>query len=186
VAAPRPHLWLASLVVLALAITPTARAAPKRAPVSATPVESHEPEPNAIAITLGGQAGINAYNSFLKVGVGYERWLKKLLWLDVGLTTTVQSSVNAGLCGGVRWWFCRAPGACPFVRAFLELAVLHDSEKGANAVALTPRGGGGIGWFSSPGFGITIEANTGLGIAFGGGVHLAAAVDILVGVEFRF
>jgi hypothetical protein len=183
--APRQHARLVALVALALATGSSAAAAPKR-PVSATPIDSPEPVLNAIAVTLGGQAGISSYNSFLKIGVGYGRWLAKRLWLDVGLATTVQASVNAGLCGGVRWWFCKTPGACPFVRAFLEMAILHDSETGANAFTLTPRGGGGIGWFSSPGFGITIEANTGLGIAFGGGVHLAAAVDILVGVEFRF
>jgi hypothetical protein len=144
-----------------------------------------ESEPDAIWLSLGGQAAIASYSSFLKLGIGYQRWLKSRLWLDLGLTALVQADTNVGLLGGVRWWFGRGPGARPFVRAHLEAALLHDRTAGTG-FALTPRGGGGIGYFPSAGFGLIVEANVGLGMAFADGVHLSAAVDILVGAEFRF
>jgi len=176
----------ASLVLLVSLLVGAGRAsAAPPAEHRAPPVEAAPTEPNAIWLSLGGQAAIQSYNSFLQVGVGYERWLRGSLWLDLGVTALVHVDTNVGFRGGVRWWFRRAPGVCPFVRVLLEAALLHDRAAG-NAVALTPRGGGGITWFSSPGFGLGVEANAGLGVAFGNGAHLAAAIDIVVGMEFRF
>lgn len=170
--------WL--LLWRALDATPAA-AAPHV--ISAAPLM--ESDPNAIWLALGGQAAVESYSSFLKFGIGYERWLKNRLWLDLGLTALVQADTNVGFLGGVRWWFGHSPGARPFVRAHLEAAILHDRTAGTG-FALTPRGGGGIGYFPSAGFGLIVEANVGLGVALAGGVHLAAAIDILVGSEFRF
>jgi hypothetical protein len=141
--------------------------------------------PNSISVLGGGQIKIAQYSTYLKLGVVYARWLADSSWLDLGTTVLVHRETDWALNGGVRWKFSQsATGVRAFVRTVLEIAVLRRDMGSRFVVGV--RGGGGVGYYSSPDFGATVEASICLGPAFGDGVHVASSLDILLGIEFPF
>lgn len=147
------------------------------------PAAAAEPNPNSIWVWAGGQASISEYKSWLKIGAGYARWMAGLTWLELGATALVHVDTNIGLLGGVRWKFGGQSSVRGFVRTDLEIAFLRQAS---THVAIAPRVGGGVAYYSSPGFGLGFEGGFALGPSFGDGVHLASAVDILIGADFAF
>jgi len=137
-----------------------------------------------VSIHAGGQIGIEQYRSAFKLAGVYGYRLGGAAWLDGGLGVLVLRETNLTLDGGVCWRFgMTRSGVRAFVRTDLELGFLFSSR---TKVVLAPRVGGGAAYYSTPGWGATLEANLSIGPAFGDGVHVAAALDIMLGVEFPF
>ena len=163
--------------------------APAQAVSPAEPKPSTESQdetrPNCIAVLAGAQIQITEYDTFLKLGAGYQRFLSGRLWLDLSSTVLVLRYTNWALDGGVRWKFGQTKGGVrAFVRVGGELAVL--AQELATQFVIAARAGGGAGYYSSPGFGMTLEASIALGPAFGDGARFASEVDILLAAEFPF
>jgi hypothetical protein len=170
-------------LLLGLSLTFCSQAmAVKKGPTTQNVLE----RPNSVFILLGGQIQVREYRSFLKIGGGYCRLLGGSTWLDLSSTVLVHRNTNFTLGGGLRWKFLspRAP-VRPFVRTSLEFAVLREDDWIRYVLGL--RGGGGVGFYPTQALGLTLEGSVVFGPAFsGGGTHLAAAVDILLGTEFSF
>jgi hypothetical protein len=139
-----------------------------------------------MSLQVGAQVKIREYRTGLKLAGFYSYWLKDYLWLDMGGGVVVHAETDVTFNGGVRWKFGRAGrGARAFVRTSVEFAALLEGE---NRFGFALRGGGGIGWFSSPGFGMTAEASLAMGPAFGGrdDVSFAMGLDLMLGIELLF
>jgi hypothetical protein len=153
--------------------------------VSSPAVAQDAQRPNAFALTVGGQIDFAEYKTGMMLGGSYARWLGGITWLDLGSSVIVHKESNIAVDAGVRWKFAAtASKVRAFLRAQAEVAILL--QKQATRVAVGARGGGGAGYYWTPGFGATLEAGAVIGPAFGGGVHFAGALDILLGFEFVF
>lgn len=177
-----------TLVLLSLSLlaaTP-ARAAPVPArggvlPAPAPPQEA--PRNHLVSVQLGGQIEIMDYRSGFKLEASYAYRIRDPLWLDFATGVVIHRNTNLGLDAGIRWRFGRATGVVPFVRTSLEVAFLFDVD---TSYVIGFRGGGGAGYFWSPGFGLTLEGSLVFGPIFGGASGVAGAADVFVGAEFPF
>ena len=153
----------------------------------------YEPEPppgappankNGITLEAGGQIGYVTYGSFLRLGVGYHRWLSGRMYLDFVGGVLVRKETDIVFNGGVRFKFGGRSGWKPFERVGGELAILARLSQ--TRVVIAARGGGGAGYFSKGGTGLTLQAGVALGPAFGGGVNFALSSDVMIGAEIPF
>jgi hypothetical protein len=171
----------AAALVLMLAATP-ATAEEERGESPQEP--QAQARPNALTVQLGGQIRIAQYRSFLKLAATYARWLTGDLWLDFGAGVTVEREANISINGGVRWVYVNnAPGVRAYLRGDLEMTFFLYAQ---TRLVIGVRGAAGVGWFFSPTFGLTAEGGLAFGPAVGGGVDMAAAVDLLIGAAFLF
>lgn len=146
---------------------------------------SDEANPNAVVIQLGGQIEINRYRSGFQLNGAYNRWLGGLLWLDLASSVLVHKNTNWALDGGIKLkWPPTKSRVRPYLRGDLEIAILREEVD--TEYVIGARFGGGATYYSSPGFGASLEANISLGPSFGGGTHLASSLELFAGVEFPF
>lgn len=141
-------------------------------------------KPNAVSVQVGGQVEINRYRNGVIIGGGYARWLGGIIWLDLVTTILVHRETNFALDAGLKWkWAPRRSKVRPYLRTALEIAVLAEST---TEYVIGARVGGGAVYYSSPGFGATLESTISVGPSFGGGAAVASSLEILVGVELPF
>jgi hypothetical protein len=138
---------------------------------------------HGLIFLAGGQFGFREYKSFLKLGAGYNLHLKEKLWLDLASSVLVNRETNCFVDAGVRWKFGQPLGWRGFLHVDLEIGGLFE---GPTRMLAAGRVGGGAGYYSSPGFGFTLGTSFAMGPTFGDGVHFAAALDLLLGLEFLF
>jgi hypothetical protein len=152
------------------------------APTVATAQEINN---HQLSLQLGAQIKINAYRTGFKLAGYYSYWLKSIMWLDLGGGVVVHKDTDITFNGGIRWKFrTPADNVRPFVRTSVELGALQEDY---NKFVFAFRGGGGATYYSSPGFGASVEASISAGPAFGNGeVFFASSLDIMLGVEFLF
>jgi len=142
---------------------------------------------HCVAVQVGAQIGIKEYRTFLKLGAAYAKHITRGLWFDLAGGALPAEDTNLLVDVGLRWRFAEVVRrVTPYVRA--SLASGHMFQDGYRA-SVGLRGGGGIAYYSlSKTVGATAEINGVVGPAFGGnsGVGVAAAIDILVGLEVQF
>jgi hypothetical protein len=150
--------------------------------VSSTAAASDLDRRHCVSAVIGGQIGFAEYKAWLKIGAGYAYRVANLTWLDLGSTVLAHRETNFTVDLGVRWKFRDNPvGVRPFLRTGLQIGMLFE---GPTRGVLGARVGGGAGYYSSPGFGMTLEVGGVMGPSFGAGLRFAAAMDILLGFEF--
>jgi hypothetical protein len=149
--------------------------------------EGAEEVGHCVAVQIGAQIGINEYRSFLKLGAAYAKHITRGLWFDLAAAALPAEDTNLLVDLGFRWRFNEVIRRVrPYVRASIASGHMFQDRYRAS-VGL--RGGGGIAYYSlSQTVGATAEINGVVGPAFGGnsGVGIAAAIDILVGLEVQF
>lgn len=140
---------------------------------------------HALIFLVGGQIGFNStYKSFLKLGAGYNLHLKDKLWLDLSGAALLHRETNVLIDAGVRWKFGQPVGWRGFLHLDLEFGLLFE---GPTRELIAGRVGGGVGYYSSPGFGFTLGGSFAMGPVFGdGSVRFGAALDVLLGIEVLF
>jgi hypothetical protein len=174
-------------IVLLLLLAPLASRADEDPPDLAPDHEAQLRAPGGLNIAfvqLGGQIEIAEYRSGFQLAGGYQRYLKSIMWLDLASSVVVHRNTNWALDGGVRWKFARSKsGVEAYVRTLLEFAVFAESQA---QYFFGARFGGGAAYYSSPGFGASMEATISVGPAFGAGSKVASSLELLLGVEFPF
>jgi hypothetical protein len=166
-------------IVLAVALL-----APLAGRAEEPPAEEPPGGTNIVFVQLGGQIEVARYRSGFQLAGGYQRFLKSIMWLDLATSVVVHRNTNWALDGGVRWKFARSKsGVEAYLRTLLEFAVFAESQ---TQFVLGARVGGGAAYYSSPGFGASLEATISVGPAFGGDSGVASSLELLAGVEFPF
>jgi hypothetical protein len=160
---------------------------PLLSPRSSAGAEEASEHSHCVAAQIGAQIGINEYRSFLKLGAAYAKHITRGLWFDLAAAALPAEDTNLLVDLGFRWRFNEVIRRVrPYVRASIASGHMFQDRYRAS-VGL--RGGGGIAYYSlSQTVGATAEINGVVGPAFGGnsGVGVAAAIDILVGLEVQF
>ena len=148
------------------------------------PLHDDALNPNVVSIQTGGRIAINRYRTGLMLGAGYARWLRGIMFLDAATSVIVHRNTNFALDVGVKWkWAPSKSKVRPYIRTLLEFVVIAESQ---TQYVIAARVGGGAAYYSSPGFGATLEASISIGPAFGAGSAVASSLDIMAGVEFPF
>jgi len=169
--------------LLALLFLPLAAAAADKAPTSGDPATAGE-KTHTLIFIVGGQIGfLDTYNSFLKLGVGYDLHLKDRLFLDFAAAALLCRDTNFLLDGGVRWKFGQPMGWRGFLHLDLEFGLLTEPTR----EVIAGRVGGGVGYYSSPSWGFTLGGSFAMGPVFGdGNIRFGVTVDVLLGIEVLF
>lgn len=146
-----------------------------------------EQRPNCISIQLGPQFGISEYRTHFKLAASYARWIGGLFSLDLAAGVLTAKNTDLMLSIGTRWRFVHTHyGLDAYARWGLETTQLFRAE---NRVAISGRASAVAAYYSfSQKVALTAEIAVALGPALGGGAgaRLAAALDILAGVEIPF
>lgn len=140
-----------------------------------------------MTLHLGPQFGIEEYRTHFKLAASYARWIGGRFSFDLAAAVLTAKHTDLSLGLGARWRFLRTDyGLQAYARWGFEAAQLF---RPANRVAISARASAVAAYYSlSRTVGLTAELGVALGPAFGGdvGARLAAAVDILAGVELPF